>query len=272
MNLEGIIICATLILCVVSRTLAQSRGDQTTDLKYIEEAVQIVNTIFHKYKPDVPPRKNYPDPVMLKVNLQVQYVTALDVVAQTLDSTVDLEVTWKDSRLSWYPLVVKEITVAREKIWTPVLSIDNAVQAPMDIHRPEFVIKSNGEIYSYRRLQLRTFCETNLTSTVEDCEIVLGSNLLNDRIVDFDMNSSSCGVSTSTHALQVSPGSDEKRSEDRAMLKENATFPEFVCTIHIQDTGCCTGSSGSYRDNNGVDSIMLSYSLFICVIVVLCLL
>lgn len=81
------------------RTLGQSRGDTVPDLVYTNEAGQILNTIFHKYKPEVPPRKNYPDPVMLSVNLNVMFVTSLDVIGQTLESTVDLEVVSKTASL-----------------------------------------------------------------------------------------------------------------------------------------------------------------------------
>ncbi|XP_045180900.1 neuronal acetylcholine receptor subunit alpha-6-like isoform X2 [Mercenaria mercenaria] len=274
MRTEGILIGLYFLSCIVLRTFGQSRGDvEMDDVKYIDEAVQIVSTIFHKYKPEVPPRKSYPNPVKLSVKLHVQHVSELDVIAQTLDSTVELEVIWKDSRLSWYPLVVKEITVSQEKIWTPVLTIDNVVEAPREISSPQYVIKSNGKIYMYRRLQLKTFCETNLTATVEDCEIRLGSNLLNKRIIDFDMNTSSCIVSSSTHALQVSVGNKDRRTEERLMLRDNATFPEFICNLHIQETGCCPGTqSALLNETNGVTRILLSFYISVLIILLLSIL
>lgn len=72
--------------------MGESTEDLGTDMKYMDESIQIVNTIYHKYRKGVPPRKNYPNPIWLGVNLHVQHVTGLDVVGQTLESTVELEV------------------------------------------------------------------------------------------------------------------------------------------------------------------------------------
>jgi hypothetical protein len=63
--------------------------------------------VFHKYKPEVPPRKHYPDPVLLSVNLNILHISSLDIVAQTLESTVELEVVsrYKTFYSVWYHLL-----------------------------------------------------------------------------------------------------------------------------------------------------------------------
>ena len=69
-----------------SRTGANNAGT------YMDESTQIFNTIFHKYEPNVPPRKNFPNPLYLNVRLHVRHVSNLNLVEQHLESTVDLEI------------------------------------------------------------------------------------------------------------------------------------------------------------------------------------
>lgn len=285
--MERIMLHLVTVLFVITRLASgQIRGDTAPDPKYIDEAGQIVTTIFHKYKEGVPPRRDYPKPVLLGVNLRVEHVRRLDAVAKVLESTVLLEVTWKDSRLSWYPLAVKEITITQDKIWSPTISIDNAVEPPGVIDNPKFVIKSNGDIYSYKRLYLKTSCETNLTSSNDNCTYVIGSNLLNDKILDFDLNASGCDVAddAASHDLSISFVGARKQLEERRMLKENATFPEFVCTYvvshqelpndaviidsnYAQSSTCCTNSA--FRLNTDFHELQLMLST--CLVTVLTL-
>lgn len=223
-------------ICILTRLAhGQSRGDTPPDPKYIDEAGQIFNTIFHKYKETVPPRRDFPHPVPIGVHLRVEHVKRLDTFAQILESVVQLEVLWKDTRLSWYPLAVKEITISQDKIWSPTISINNAVEPPGIIDNPKFVIKSSGDIYSYKRLQLKTFCATNLSANSADCRFVIGMNLLDYGIIDFDNKTIACDVGdyASAHDLVVEKVDVEKSYGERKWLKENGTFPEVVCTLSI---------------------------------------
>ncbi|XP_052762590.1 acetylcholine receptor subunit beta-like isoform X1 [Mya arenaria] len=220
---------------------------------YVEEAIQIFNTIFHKYDLNVPPRKNFPDPLWLGVNVHVSHVTSLNLIEQSLESTIDLELTWDDNRLGWYPQNVYEIAVNKDTIWVPDISIDNAIDVPALIDDPRVVIKHEGRMYWHRRFKIKTSCVTNATALTDDCEIVIGSNLLNDRVVDFKMNDSSCDPSqaVTSHELRIDDVTVEKRGE-RRWLKDNVTFPEYVCTLRLTRTGCCS---------NGGDSGETSYFL-----------
>ena len=107
------------------------------------------------------------------------------------------------------------------------------VTVPDMVDNPRLVINSNGDIFWYKRMHLKTSCggSYNYTST---CEIVIGSNLLNDAIIDFDHNKSSCDSENmvASPSLEVSISGSEKREEER-WLKENATFPEFICKLQV---------------------------------------
>lgn len=108
-----------------------------------------------------------------------------------------------------------------------------SIAAPGLVDNPRIVINSKGQIYWYKRLHIKTSCkaEFNETST---CEIVVGSNLLNDAIIDFDDNTSSCAVTNmvAAQSLDVSLKDSDKREETR-WLKVNATFPDFVCRFEV---------------------------------------
>jgi len=100
-------------------------------------------------------------------------------------------------------------------------------------------------MFWYRRLSIKTACATNASAVTDSCDIVIGSNLLNKDIIDFNMNASDCNIdqSMSSHQYVLDEATAEKRSE-RRWLKENATFPEFVCSVKVTRTGCCGGGGG----------------------------
>lgn len=59
--------------------------------KYREEAIQIINSIFHKYNKGVAPLP-HPDPVSLDTHMTLVTIQDLDRDAQYLDSVVDLAI------------------------------------------------------------------------------------------------------------------------------------------------------------------------------------
>ncbi|XP_052251600.1 neuronal acetylcholine receptor subunit alpha-3-like isoform X2 [Dreissena polymorpha] len=224
----------SLLVIALMYESVSSQGSQG----YMEEAIQIFNTIFHKYEANVPPRRNLTLPLLLNVNMHVMHVSSLNLLEQYLETTIDLELTWDDMRLSWFPLNVREITANRSKVWSPDISIDNAIDEPKHVDDPRIVIKSTGTIYWYKRLKIKTSCSTNATQVSAVCDVVIGSNLLDDRVIDFNMSVSSCDAknAVTSHILEIEDVSFEKRKEVR-WLKPNATFPEFACSLRMKLTG-----------------------------------
>lgn len=216
----------------------QQRGDQQVSINYIEEAGQILNTVFHKYNVRVPPRKHFPKAVMLSVDMQVRHIAMFDLISQSVDSLIDLQVSWSDSRLGWYSSNVKDISIPSNQIWLPDLTIDSAISKVEEIANPNIIIKSTGQVHWYRRLAFNTLCKTNSTATSHPCEIAIGSNLFDDKTVDFNITESSCSFnqSVSSLALNVFGGDIEKRSESH-WLKDNATYPELVCHFTVTQQG-----------------------------------
>ncbi|KAL4218481.1 hypothetical protein ACF0H5_023215 [Mactra antiquata] len=266
-------IIVTLFYLFISSS-GEGRGDVSgSDIKYIDEAVQIVNTIFHNYKEIVPPRGFYPDPVYLGIHLNVLYVSDFDQVAQTLTSTVELEVTWNDTRLSWYPVGVYEITIPQDKVWSPNLSMNNAIGAPSLIDDQKYVIKHTGLLYMHKRMQLTTTCATNHTDDSAICEITVGSNLVNHEIIDFNEEQSSCDVSSNDvdHRIEVSLEGVEKRPTERPLLKANETYPEFACRMKVRLTGCCGSMKSSpanrKQENGAVVSQFYMFTLLVAFII-----
>ena len=62
---------------------------------YMEEAKSIFKTIFPTYNRNVPPRKDFPAPIMLDLTADVVHVSDLDAVRHVLTSTVDVSVVSK---------------------------------------------------------------------------------------------------------------------------------------------------------------------------------
>lgn len=186
MEYYAFILCLMLV-AVVKRCEAQVRPSGSG--KYREEAIQIINSIFHKYNGRVAPLP-YPEPVTLDIHMSLVAVQDLDVDEQYLDTVVDLEIEWNDGRLQWYPLVVTKITVESESVWKPELSVINALDSPTAVNDPDLVVKSTGTIYWFRRLKLRTYCKTNSSNTEDpiECAISLGSRLYDTNEQDFNKN------------------------------------------------------------------------------------
>ena len=61
----------------------------------MEEAKSIFKTIFPTYNRNVPPRKDFPAPIMLDLTADVVHVSDLDAVRHVLTSTVDVSVVSK---------------------------------------------------------------------------------------------------------------------------------------------------------------------------------
>lgn len=127
----------------------------------------------------------------------------------------------------------------------------------------------------YTKMQLTTTCVTNHTSNEAYCDILVGSNLLNDEIIDFDMNKSSCDImeGMSNHRIEAKLQGYDKSFTERAFLKENATFPEMSCQLSLKLTDCCDEkpektSTASSKMSNGAPSTVCTLSGFLIALLV----
>ncbi|KAL3892264.1 hypothetical protein ACJMK2_004488 [Sinanodonta woodiana] len=152
---------------------------------YGEETVQIYNTIFHKYNAMIRPAVDFPKPEYVDIDLTLIQVRNLDLQKRELDTICDISLSWMDPRLYWYPQKVKKITANSSAVWTPDVSILNALSAPENILNPDLVAKNSGMLYWYRRQRLRTACHTNSSLDVHDCQIIMGSKLQTSAEQDF---------------------------------------------------------------------------------------
>lgn len=158
--------------------LPAARSDK---VNYQEATGHVFTTIFHKYSERVRPYNHNKDPLGISVILSLVQVNDLDLDTQELDITLDLSITWTDSRLTWFFDTVDYIEVNQSSVWTPdVTFLDTTSGADVLINPRYMVVLRNGRIIWYRRIRTRLQCEVNQTASTQECSIRMGSKQFPD--------------------------------------------------------------------------------------------
>ncbi|KAK3611583.1 hypothetical protein CHS0354_018098 [Potamilus streckersoni] len=218
-------------LNLFSRCTTSSAGQPRS---YAEETVQIYNTIFHKYNAMIRPAVDFPKPEYVDIDLTLIQVRNLDLKNKELDIICDISLSWMDPRLFWYPQKVKKITANSSAVWTPDVSILNALSAPENILNPDLVAKNSGMLYWYRRQRLRTACHTNSSVDVQDCQIIMGSKLQTSAEQDFrrvTFNVNSDVVTDSWEVVGSDFGPVPRYMDLNNTLPGNFTEMHFILTL-----------------------------------------
>lgn len=221
------IFCVLVFLQVTSHVFS-SDNDQ-----YFNEATQIFNTVFHKYSTKVPPRKVYPEPIYLDIQVEPVHVHSVDAQINSMTLTFDLRLSWFDSRITWNAFRVGEVLVPLEDVWTPDLSIANAISKVEEISASNVVLQSNGTILWKRRFKADTYCAI-FNSTNADCSIEILSDLLPSDVIAFK-NVSKCSTDVTTHGRGIEAiGSSYSFDKIPSTLYVNATYDKFTCQLSLQ--------------------------------------
>ncbi|XP_060068182.1 acetylcholine receptor subunit alpha-like [Ylistrum balloti] len=159
---------------------------QCEKINYQEETGHVFTTIFHKYSERVRPYNHNKDPLDISVILSIVRVNDLDPATQQLDVTVDLSITWTDTRLTWFFDTVDYIEVNQSSVWTPDVTFLDTMAGSEALINPRYlVVLRNGRIVWYRRLRSRILCEVNETASVQECNIRMGSKQFPDTELQF---------------------------------------------------------------------------------------
>ena len=87
-------------------------------------------------------------------DLKLQNINDIDLHGENMDSTINIHMSWKDSRLSWDPSLygdIRSIHLSPELIWHPIFSIVNRLNefSPLDERFNQAEIDNEGNVASY---------------------------------------------------------------------------------------------------------------------------
>lgn len=165
-----------LIICLFSSGIKSGQGqlDQLAGWdrdKFKEEASQTFNLVLHKYNPRVRPPRPFID---IKVVTTLKHIRHLDLKKQELQTVLDIETTWYDSRLEWYPDKVFQIMVNTSIVWTPDIVFTNVVAPTRALYPNVLMISHKGNVQWTQKEEITTYCQTRTNDIFQNCTLTLG--------------------------------------------------------------------------------------------------
>ncbi|XP_060558568.1 acetylcholine receptor subunit alpha-1-B-like [Ruditapes philippinarum] len=152
----------------------------------------LISDLFKHYDVKVRPIYNYSEPVFVTVGLVLRQIQNLDEIRQSLKTTVNLQLFWKDEFLTWnesnYHGISKIIFPYNKNIWIPDLIIVNEVNTPGMIGLKDAFVRiySNGQVFVWTQINIETYCEINTKQYPYDeqtCDIAFSKFMTSDDIV-----------------------------------------------------------------------------------------
>lgn len=204
-----------ILLLLGSADTQSSRGE----LRSYEEAAQIYSTISRKYDARIRPPSNHSEPVVVSVDLRLNFVYSFNIQEQTLSSLVSLNLSWSDRRLAWYPNNILKVIVNQNLIWVPNISFFNGLSLPQEIGEGSIHLQSKGNVCWYRQLSVKTFCRTDFNNQTNTCVLSLGST--------------------------------SYRSSEQKLQLRSFTIGDFLENNHLWQVNANENDTGVY-ENNGI--------------------
>ncbi|BFZ21264.1 hypothetical protein BsWGS_24303 [Bradybaena similaris] len=175
--------CCFLCLNMVAAQIEHS--EDWNSEKFKEEAAQTFNLIFHKYNNRMRPPQAY---IEIVITVTLQHIRYLDVQKQELQTVLDVEMTWTDTRLHWYPVKVFQISANTSTVWTPDIVYTNSVAETKVLYPTSVRITNRGFVTWTKKEVVTTQCDTHLNPLTQTCTIDVGfmsntRNVQTDRFI-----------------------------------------------------------------------------------------
>ncbi|XP_059158053.1 acetylcholine receptor subunit delta-like [Physella acuta] len=166
------------------------------NIKFLEEALQTYNLIFHRYDAKIRPPRSF---VEINAKYSLTHIRSFDLRRQELQMVLDIELSWTDGRLVWYQDRVDRIMSLTNSVWTPDIVYTNAVLPTRSMFHNHVMIYSSGKVVLTQKEEVTTFCATNLDAINQECQISIGflSNSQGNQRDRFFSESASFNISDS---------------------------------------------------------------------------
>uniref|UniRef100_A0A0B6ZDA8 Neurotransmitter-gated ion-channel ligand-binding domain-containing protein n=1 Tax=Arion vulgaris TaxID=1028688 RepID=A0A0B6ZDA8_9EUPU len=191
MQLFAVIAC---FICFRATLCQKDDNDGWNGDKFKEEAAQTFNLVFHKYNHRVRPPQPY---IEIVANISLRHIRLLDQHKQELQTVLDIELTWNDTRLQWYPVKLLQISANTSNVWTPDIVYTNSVAESKMLYPSSVRISHKGFVVWTKKEVVTTLCPTKADAVSQNCPIILGfmSNSRNDQTDRFFSSLSSFTLS-----------------------------------------------------------------------------
>ena len=123
------------------------------------------NHLFNEYNVNVRPVLNHSNSVNVTIRLSLRKIQDLDEKEQSLKTTINLDLYWKDEFLTWnsseYGGIKSLVFPYNKNIWVPDIMIYNALDKSEDygIEGSTIQLYQNGQVYAWTQVVLYTECE-----------------------------------------------------------------------------------------------------------------
>ena len=159
-----------------------------------QESVEylLVSELFKHYDVKIRPIYNNSETIFVTVGLALRKIQSINDIGQSMKSTVNLQIFWKDEFLTWnetnYHGISSIIIPYHEYIWIPDLMILNELYNPSKIGFKDAYIRiySNGEVFMWTQTNIDTYCEIKSKKYPFDqqkCDITFTKFMSSDDIV-----------------------------------------------------------------------------------------
>ena len=154
MEMLYIFVCVTFVI-----------GASGLNINHHDYGSLLYNDIFENYNPKVRPSVKANQPVVVKINMDLVKILALDEMSQTFKTTVNILLVWTDERLVWnvtdYGNILKLVFPLDKNLLMPDLMNLNAAYHPGELGQKYAFpnIKYNGMVIVWSRVNLETQCE-----------------------------------------------------------------------------------------------------------------
>ncbi|XP_060576199.1 neuronal acetylcholine receptor subunit alpha-2-like [Ruditapes philippinarum] len=137
--------------------------------------------LFEDYFADVRPVLDHSKPIIVTIDLTLLKIIKVDEKRQSLRTTVDVQLSWKDELLIWnmseHEGISNFVFPYHKNVWVPDLMVSNALNKPAELGLKEAYISLThaGELVLWTQVNFDTSCEIRTKQYPFDeqhCEIL----------------------------------------------------------------------------------------------------
>ncbi|XP_064597122.1 neuronal acetylcholine receptor subunit beta-3-like [Liolophura sinensis] len=183
----------------------------------------------------VRPRVITHEPANISASTWLSHIHSLDLDKGELDLTVWLELEWTDPRLRWdvqqTENKVRQLVLPEDNVWTPDITISNAVSKIIPIFGKQIVVASTGAMTWFQAYRTTIGCATNATADEQMCTLTIGSRRSDITNVDVYPVSENFTVTDEffSHEWELLDSFVERLNETRGGL----VFPFLEVTMNL---------------------------------------
>ncbi|XP_076467614.1 uncharacterized protein LOC143298618 [Babylonia areolata] len=206
-----------LLLCLCAGIASETDNVQGTKLSDLKP---LVSSLFNDYQLELSPFEDRAEPMVVTIGMSLVSVQSLDEVDQSLTFSAFLEISWKDTRLTWSPSAHNDTSYfayPQKKLWIPDITILNSMETMNELGFDPSVGYTGQLIWKPAGV-FKTSCDIDVTYypfDTQQCSIIFSTLVTidndieltpNDTILDLYSPSGTWNLLSFTASIGTQPG------------------------------------------------------------------